>query len=198
QILTQLPLTTTVIDFWRLVHQYNVHVIVSFELDAISKDPTIANYLSDNMDSSLFVMNRGPSKVSELWEEQVIRIKSRKSRSRSGEQVLTHIKCTFTALDPSKLLTFVKHLRTLLPKTSGRIVYTCRNGAEFSGLACALILLLDRLDNDQCLAVPLTVGALKSIRPQVIPTLTQYKILYQILDRYNETSSSYSNLGDHK
>ncbi|CAL1548843.1 unnamed protein product [Lymnaea stagnalis] len=54
------------------------------------------------------------------------------------------------------------------------------------------------MDNDQRLTVPLVVGAIKTIRPQVIPTVEQYKVLYQVLQRYNETNSVYSNFNDPK
>ncbi|CAL1536346.1 unnamed protein product, partial [Lymnaea stagnalis] len=59
-----------------------------------------------------------------------------------------------------------------------------RDGARYSGLASVLINLLDRLDNSLYLNVPLVVGSIKSIRPQVIPTLDQYRTLHQVLKMY--------------
>ncbi|CAG5127330.1 unnamed protein product, partial [Candidula unifasciata] len=47
QILTQLPLPTTVIDFWRLVTQYKVSLIVAFERNLNTVDQTIADYLPE-------------------------------------------------------------------------------------------------------------------------------------------------------
>ena len=45
------------------------------------------------------------------------------------------------------------------------------NGADQCGLMCVQSILLDRLETDQCLTVPLVVGTIKAIRPQVIPTV---------------------------
>ena len=38
-------------------------------------------------------------------------------------------------------------------------------------MMCVQSILLDRLEADQCLTVPLVVGGIKAVRPQVIPTL---------------------------
>lgn len=45
-----------------------------------------------------------------------------------------------------------------------------RNGAKYSGIACVLGLLIDRIEKDQNLTVPIIVGTIKSIRPEVIST----------------------------
>lgn len=38
QFLTQIPLPTTVVDFWRLVTHFKVSLIVAFEVDPKEKD----------------------------------------------------------------------------------------------------------------------------------------------------------------
>lgn len=42
QILTQLPLPSTIADFWRLVTQYKVTVIVAFQAHLKSTDPVMS------------------------------------------------------------------------------------------------------------------------------------------------------------
>ena len=42
-ILTQLPLPSTVTDFWRLVTQFNVGLIVAFDLDPSQSDEVRVN-----------------------------------------------------------------------------------------------------------------------------------------------------------
>ncbi|KAI8726223.1 receptor-type tyrosine-protein phosphatase U, partial [Biomphalaria glabrata] len=69
------------------------------------------------------------------------------------------------------------------------------NGAELCGLACLLSLLIDRVDFDSQLNVPLVVGSVKSIRPEVCPTLDQYRTLYRVLEKYCEPSTVYTNGG---
>ncbi|CAL1541406.1 unnamed protein product [Lymnaea stagnalis] len=100
-----------------------------------------------------------------------------------------------TDLDPHKLLTFIKQARSYNALAKGMILYTCRNGARYSGLACVLSLLVDRMEHDSCLTVPLVVGSVKSIRPEVIPTVDQYRVLYDVLQRSTDTAQ-YGNVGN--
>ncbi|KAH9494744.1 hypothetical protein Btru_017771 [Bulinus truncatus] len=193
-LLTQLPMPTTFIDFWRLVTQYKVSLVVAFEVDSMMTDKTIANYLpSGNQPiiSSPIEIHSDSIKEDNFWEEQTLKVSIK-----SGHHSLIHLKCKDTELNASKLLHFVNKSRSYNAQVDGRILYTCRDGATFSGLACVLSLLLDRMDHDSCLTVPLVVGSIKSIRPEVIPTFEQYQMLYEALDRYNETTATYSNVDE--
>ncbi|CAL1532181.1 unnamed protein product, partial [Lymnaea stagnalis] len=209
QVLTQLPLATTVVDFWRLVMDYKVSLIVEFEFNLQSTDPSIADYLPSKSGESLtFGTNELriiSSKKSTLWEELQLSIRTTKKSTHVTSVSLTNItlkvsllKCFSTELDVKNLLLLLKHIRSCKSPGEERVLYMCRDGAKYSGLACVLTLLLDRMDNDLRLTVPLVVGAIKSIRPQVIPTLDQYRILYQVLHRYTESTSSYTNFGDYQ
>ncbi|XP_059173381.1 uncharacterized protein LOC131953936 [Physella acuta] len=203
QILTQLPMPNTVTDFWRLVAQYNVSLILAFNKGSSEKDETLGQYLPANMTTPLdcgpYEIHTGPVKSESLWEEQQITIKTVKKAitflpvNVTTESHVTHIASKSTDLNPKNLLKLVKHTRSNNVQAQGRVLYMCRNGAEYSGLACVLSLLLDRMDHDQSLTVPLVVGAIKCIRSQVIPSMDQYRCLYQVLQRYNELNTPYSN-----
>ncbi|KAH9494749.1 hypothetical protein Btru_017787 [Bulinus truncatus] len=198
-LLTQLPMPTTFIDFWRLVTQYKVSLVVAFEVDNMKTDKTIANYLpSGNQPiiSSALEIHSESIKEDSLWEEQTLKVTINNSVCKSGHHSLIHMKCKDTELNARKLLNLVNKFRSYNAQVDGRILYTCRDGASLSGLACVLSLLLDRMDHDSCLTVPLVVGSIKSIRPEVIPTFEQYKMLYEALNRYNETTATYSNMDE--
>ncbi|CAL1548037.1 unnamed protein product [Lymnaea stagnalis] len=138
------------------------------------------------------------------WEEQSISITVQKRKksliptptthSHFVDLSVTHLKYTSTVYNTEKFLAFLSHARSCSAH-QGKVLYTCRNGADMSGLACVLSLLLDRFDNDHYLTVPLVVGAVKTIRQQVIPTLDQYKMLYQLVKLYSESESVYYNHG---
>ncbi|CAL1529556.1 unnamed protein product [Lymnaea stagnalis] len=208
QFLTQLPLSTTVVDFWRLVTQFKVSVIIAFELDLKDSDETIGSYLPPNKGEILHCGNVEIEVKSETlgsaWEEQSLAVaihKKKKTRmsassSLTEEVSLTHFKYTGNFADSEKLLTFIQYVRLQQEQHDGRILYTCRNGADLSGFACILSLLLDRMDNDHYLTVPLVVGAVKTIRHQVIPTLDQYKALYNLLKLYITSDNIYCNFAD--
>ncbi|KAK0065014.1 receptor-type tyrosine-protein phosphatase T, partial [Biomphalaria pfeifferi] len=204
QIVSQLPMPTTVLDFWRLVTQYNITLIVAFEVDAMASDKTFEKYLPSKKDEvcvcSPFEIKSVYLQEQQLWQEQKLVVSLDKSRSYptlkpmdKASHSLVHMKCKFKDLKSSKLLSFITETRQRT-SPNGRVLYICRNGATYSGLACVLSLLLDRIDHDACITVPLVVGSIKSVRPEVIPTLEQYKILHDIIEKYSQTSNEYTNI----
>uniref|UniRef100_A0A2C9LIJ0 Tyrosine-protein phosphatase domain-containing protein n=1 Tax=Biomphalaria glabrata TaxID=6526 RepID=A0A2C9LIJ0_BIOGL len=132
----------------------------------------------------------------DLWEEQILKVRNEKSKSDSQDVV--HLKCKDTEMDVRKLLSLVLKIRAYTAYTSGRTLFLCRNGATFSGLCSVLSTVLDRLDEDAKVSVPLVVGAMKTVRPEVIPNLEQYRIVYEVLERYCTTASPYTNVGGEK
>ncbi|KAH9490858.1 hypothetical protein Btru_033661 [Bulinus truncatus] len=201
QIITQLPMPHTLTDFWSLVTQYNVSTMVAFEVDGMKSDKTFDSYLPLSTDcimtSSPFQIKSGHRTDEKLWHEQQLTVSIEKNsplcvKPKDPEHhKLTHIQCKFTELDCKKMLSFITEIRKKL-SADGRILYMCRNGALYSGLACVLSMLLDRMDNDSCINIPLVVGTIKSIRPQVIPTVEQYRLLYKILQLYIQKPNDYS------
>ncbi|KAK0068671.1 receptor-type tyrosine-protein phosphatase epsilon, partial [Biomphalaria pfeifferi] len=205
QYLTQLPLPSTVIDFWRLVTQMKVSLIIAFDLDLQDTDTTIGNYLPSSKGQQQHfgpvIVETMNSIKDESWEELTLTAtihKKRKKLSTSSthneETTVTHLKFTGNVHDGEKLLKFISYARSHSAQRVGKVVYTCRNGADLSGLACVLSLLLDRMDHDHHITVPLVVGALKTVRPQIIPTLVQYKLLYSILQQYSQCNNIYGNV----
>ncbi|XP_055884823.1 receptor-type tyrosine-protein phosphatase epsilon-like isoform X2 [Biomphalaria glabrata] len=190
-ILTQLPMPQTLVDFWRMVTEYKVSLVVSFESDTSATDESVAEYLPSNEDQVImctpFKISSAYRKETDLWEERNLTV-----HKKSEHHKLVHLKSKFTDLDSRKLLTFIKQLRSY--DASGKTVYMCRNGATYSGLISVLCNLMDRLDNDMSCSIPIAVGLIKSVRPQAISTLEQYKLLFDILLRYTENSSVYGNV----
>ncbi|CAL1534187.1 unnamed protein product [Lymnaea stagnalis] len=205
QLLTQLPMPKTVLDFWRMIKQYRISLIVAFELDAIANDETFGQYLPAGVEKTLncspYIVKMNDIKSSSLCEEQKLTVEMEKQKSLlslsstdQASQTVMHLKCLFTDFEPVKLLRFIKQVRSYNELADGRILYTCRNGAKYSGLASVLSLLLDRMEHDSCLTVPLVVGTIKTIRPEVISTVDQYRVLYQVLQRYSDNSVQYESL----
>ncbi|CAL1534185.1 unnamed protein product [Lymnaea stagnalis] len=206
-LLTQLPMPTTVVDFWRLVTQYNVSLIVAFEVQTMVTDKTFGNYsptaANQELKCSPYVIKSKATNKAALWEEQLLTVETEKRKSlvsvspnNNESQTVIHLKCLFTELDPDKLLSFLRQIRSYNALAQGRILYTCSNGAKYSGLACVLSLLLDRMEHDSYLTVPLVVGTVKTIRKEVILNLDQYSVLYDVLARYSDNFVTYDNFGN--
>ncbi|KAK3732864.1 hypothetical protein RRG08_056694 [Elysia crispata] len=204
-LLTQLPLPSTVTDFWRLVTQFNVGLVVAFDLDSTDSDDTIGEFLpkseTEPFENERYVVESrqeiGNSLVSEVTltvHQKAVKILDRLNLR--NKQTLTLLACKSKLLDPECALELHKKIKSCKRGGKSRVVYMCRNGADNSGLMCVHSILLDRLEADQCLTVPLVVGSIKAIRPQVIPTYDQYKCLYSILKLAHESQNVYGNVGD--
>ncbi|XP_059166877.1 receptor-type tyrosine-protein phosphatase T-like [Physella acuta] len=201
QILTQLPLPSTVVDFYRLVVQYKVAVVLALHGES-SAHTDVGHYLPDNptepLHCSPFEVTVGPATADNVCQQQTVTVQAMDRQSNSEldrAHTFTHLKTTLAAFDVKKLLKITKKVQSHSANSDGRVLYMCSDGAHLSGLLCVLTLLLDRMDHDRCLTVPLVVGSVKVIRPQVISSLTQYQLLYEVLERYNDTTSTYSNFG---
>ncbi|KAK3759016.1 hypothetical protein RRG08_016522, partial [Elysia crispata] len=204
-LLTQLPLPSTVTDFWRLVTQFNVGLVVAFDLDARNSDKTIGEFLpksdTEPFENERYVVESrqkiGNSLVSEVTltvHQKAVKILDRLSTR--NNQTLTLLMCKSTDLQPECVLELHKKINSCKRGGKSRVVYMCRNGADHCGMMCVQSILLDRLEADQCLTVPLVVGGIKAVRPQVIPTLDQYKCLYSVLKLAHESQNVYGNVGD--
>ncbi|KAH9508798.1 hypothetical protein Btru_050089 [Bulinus truncatus] len=196
-ILTQLPMPSTVIDFWRLVIQYRASLLVAFEFSAMLSDKSFGNYLLADRSFKTLPYEIHPTyhKQTNLWEEQRFTAHIRKTPFTSENHNIVHLKSLFTDFDPTKMVSFMKYIRSQ-NSLNKPIIFLCRNGASYSGFACALYLLMDRFDCDCYLSVPTVVGHMKSIRPEVIPNFEQYVLVHRVLQRYIELSSQYNNVGN--
>lgn len=200
-ILTQLPLPTTVTDFWRLITQYHVGLVVAFETESKDKDETIGEFLpeseSEPIRGALFEIQARVHGDNELWKELTVTVfKKRKSLlgNTAEQHHVTCLLCKDTSCQPQTVLEYQKKIRACRPGEQSRTLFMCRNGATFCGLMCVQSLLLDRLEVDQSLTVPLVVGAIRAIRPQVIPTVDQYKCLYDVLKLVHDSTNVYGNV----
>ncbi|RUS79049.1 hypothetical protein EGW08_013206 [Elysia chlorotica] len=177
-ILTQLPLPSTVTDFWRLVTQYHVGLVVALETDAKHTDKTIGEFLPQSdttpLYDTLFEVRSKTKEKCQLWQEISLTVSKNKKTilGNTGEQHhVTCLLCQDTDLDPETVLECLRKVKACESGKETRTLYMCRNGAAHCGFLSVQSLLLDRLEVDQCFTVPLMVGAVRAIRPQIIPSL---------------------------
>ncbi|XP_059168915.1 receptor-type tyrosine-protein phosphatase epsilon-like [Physella acuta] len=192
-IITELPVPTAVQEFWRLVDQYNVALIVAFQFDALMGDETFGNYLPPRNEQAMvqgqLEIVSADTESDELWEIQTLQISNKNLNHLPNivqeSKRVVHLKCGFTDLDPEKWLKLMRTIKSLEKRTDNRVLFICSNGAEYSGMAYVLSYMIDQLDNGY-LNIPYTVGTVKCLRPLVVPTLQQYKFLHQVIQLYNE------------
>ncbi|KAK3726778.1 hypothetical protein RRG08_059848 [Elysia crispata] len=204
-VLTQLPLPSTVTDFWRLVTQFNVGLIVAFDLDSSQSDETIGDFLpkseTEPFENDRYLVEARQHSEGRLVSEFTLTVHQKivlcmDDSIPETKKTLALLLCKSLKLDPESILDLQEQIRFRRGTGNARTIYMCRNGADYCGLMCVQSILLDRLKCDRCLAVPVVVGSIKAIRPQVIPTVDQYKCLYRVLKLAHDSQNVYGNLRD--
>ncbi|GFN78763.1 receptor-type tyrosine-protein phosphatase kappa [Plakobranchus ocellatus] len=184
-ILTQLPLPSTVTDFWRLVTQFNVRMVVAFEVESRATDESIADFLPETdgkpFQTDDIEINSTTVDDNSTVKHMYLTIQRKDSQDPCSSTDLHNVRltcllCKNVTLNPESVLGLVEKIQACRPSEDYRTVYMCR------------------LKVDNCLAVPLVVGAIKAIRPQVIPTVDHYKCLYQVLRLHYKTMNVYENV----
>ncbi|GFR65603.1 receptor-type tyrosine-protein phosphatase mu [Elysia marginata] len=80
-ILTQLPLPTTVTDFWRLVTQYNVGLIVTFDTESEKNDEMLGEFLpksvTEPFENDSFIVESQSAVESQLETEMSLTVQQK-------------------------------------------------------------------------------------------------------------------------
>ncbi|GFO40161.1 receptor-type tyrosine-protein phosphatase kappa [Plakobranchus ocellatus] len=132
-ILTQLPLPSTVNDFWRLVTQYRVSHIVAFEVDTKVTDETIGDFLPESetepLDTDRFEIRSTTVAENFAVKEMsvTVRMKDMQGPSSSNDQrTLTCLLCKNTTLDAEDVLELVAKIKACKSSETSRTIYMCR------------------------------------------------------------------------
>lgn len=199
-IITQMPLPHTVTDFWRLVFDHHVSNIVMMN-NANDDDESVGEYWpSDDC-------TYGPFRVELL------------SIDNCEDFSLLNIQLTYSSLSrQSKMIVrlFQYHgwpenqalptntvsLTSLISQVSRSsrdsrtepIIVHCMDGAERSGLFCAVAAVLDRLQMDKKINIPQTVLQLRTRRPQLVHSFEQFDFVYRAVLEHLESTQIYSNV----
>ncbi|WAR31481.1 PTPRA-like protein, partial [Mya arenaria] len=188
-IITQTPLHTTVIDFWKLVYDHQIHTIVMME-PMMYEDDTCAEYWpEDHMKQyePFFV------ETADVYQQENITIRNLKLTSMSHPKDPRHIRqFQFNAWSDSEfipksksmfldVIDLVNDWQTVNNNDTTPILVHCKDGATHSGLYIALSVLCEKIQSENEVDVYHTVKHLKRRRTQIIDTLDQYRFCYKAL-----------------
>ncbi|CAM5171544.1 unnamed protein product [Natator depressus] len=190
-IATQGPLPETINDFWQMIFQRKVKVIVM-----------------------LTELNEGDQQLcAQYWEEgkqryEGIEVEMKDVNLSSSYTIrafdVTHVKRKETRNvymyqyhrwngsdlpeNPKDLVTMILNLKQKLAAKSVTedsrysrsvpIVIHCRDGSEQTGVFCALLTLLESAETEDVIDVFQVVKSLRRERPGMVPTFEQYQFLY--------------------
>ncbi|XP_048256303.1 multiple epidermal growth factor-like domains protein 11 isoform X4 [Haliotis rufescens] len=194
-ILTQIPLTSTVVDFWRLVHDYDIRGIVLLE-NYTDLDAKCGVFWAKNNKPTKF----GPFNVGEGKTEKQTGFTTEKISYSLGteEKDVTVFRSSAwpqkSSLpeSPSSLLSLIDFLRQWNTGTSPLLV-VCRDGATRSGLFCVVASAVQRLLLEKEVALPQTIRIIRFVRKQVIPNREQFEFCFDSVKVYMDSFQEYSN-----
>ncbi|XP_048256337.1 uncharacterized protein LOC124122701 isoform X2 [Haliotis rufescens] len=194
-ILTQIPLTSTVVDFWRLVHDYDIRGIVLLENYTDLDAKCGVFWAKDNKPAKF-----GPFSVGEGKTEKQTGFTMEKISYSLGteEKDVTVFRSSAwpqkSSLpeSPSSLLSLIDFLRQWNTGTSPLLV-VCSDGATRSGLFCVVASAVQRLLLEKEVALQQTIRSIRFVRKQVIPNQEQFEFCFDSVKVYMDRFQEYSN-----
>ncbi|CAF0964408.1 unnamed protein product [Adineta steineri] len=193
-IVTQYPLSHTCIDFWRLVYDHNVSIIML--LESIPRDSKTIYYWSTNPGQAIlfgpFEIMLTSQKEDDQLIERVFELKCVNKSVYTNDRIRTIRQ--FQVKDNSHLLFIVKRfLKEMRTYNEQNVILQCLNGATWSGYFAALCNSIDKMQTEQIIDPFKIVRLLRAIRPQFIDQ-EQYENLFlsmrDYVQQYLTTTSS--------
>ncbi|NXQ85105.1 PTPRC phosphatase, partial [Nyctibius grandis] len=193
-IATQGPLQETISDFWQMVVQRKVKVIVMLTELKEGDQELCAQYWGDGkqtydgIEVQMTDVNCCPSYTIRAFD--VTHLKSKET-----QKVYQYQYHKWSGLDvpenPKDLVSMILNLKQKVPARpvtednrstrSVPLVVHCRDGSEQSGVFCALMTLLESAEIEEVIDVFQVVKALRRTRLGVVSTFEHYQFLYDTI-----------------
>lgn len=197
-ILTQMPLTDTVVDFWRMINDFEIKTIIMFNSES-SKTDNIGIYWPKEGEARY-----GPFSVrlrnQEKYNNYIERALSFSLIGEEHDRLVKQFQFTNWAENsnvPGSTDSFLQLLcdvETWQKETEAKpVVVHCLNGAQRSGLYCVISTVIERLKVEGDVAITQTIKRSRAIRQQIIPNYEQFQFCYECILHYMKTLETYSN-----
>ncbi|XP_067846722.1 receptor-type tyrosine-protein phosphatase C isoform X2 [Heptranchias perlo] len=188
-IATQTPLPDTIADFWMMVYQRKVKIIVM--LGKLKDDKDCTQYWEDgkktyeDIEVKLSDCNNNPEFIVRVFE---IRHTKRKETREVYQYHFHDWPESELPEDPSSLVNMIRSIKEKQSKhkepesnITPPLIVHCSDGAKQTGMFYALWNLLDSADTENVIDVLQTVKALRKQRSGMFLTFEQYQFLYDII-----------------
>jgi len=196
-VITQMPLPHTVGDFWRLIHDYSVSVVVMLN-DASESDESTAQYWPEEGESKTFGAFTIDCEQKDDEIELVSRTLKLTNYYRPSDPVrrVKQVQLTnWPAHQPVpssrnsvlRLSSLIDQFRANDGDTPTRVLVHCFAGAGRSGTFAACLCVIQQLKSIQTADVFSSVLQLRAVRPQLVETLDQYRFIYEVAMEYADS-----------
>ncbi|KAK3592252.1 hypothetical protein CHS0354_027126 [Potamilus streckersoni] len=197
-ILTQMPLTNTIIDFWRMINDFDIKTIVMLNSES-SKTDNIGIYWPREGEASYgpFSVRLTHQEKHKIYTERIMSfsvIGEENDRSVKQFQFTNWAENSNVPGSTDSVLQLLCDVEIWQKETEAKpIVVHCLNGAQRSGLYCVISTVIERLKVERDVAITQTVKRSRAIREQIIPNYEQFHFCYECILHYMKTLETYSN-----
>lgn len=179
-IVTQYPLPNTLIDFWRLVYDHKISIIMLIE--SIPRDSKSPPYWPMSSSQSLtfgpFEIVLNSQKEDDSLIEHIFHLTYQTKNPNIQLSDRQRTIRQFQIKDSSRLLSIVKRfLKEMKTRSEQNVLIQCLNGVTWSGYFTALCNAIDQMQTEQIIDPFKTVRLLRSNREQFI-NQNQYENLF--------------------
>ncbi|KAH9507492.1 hypothetical protein Btru_051291 [Bulinus truncatus] len=189
-IVTQSPLQATIMDFWKLVYDYDVRTIVMVE-NSSNKDDTCAEYwpsLDLKLFEPIFV------ETTAVYQQENITIRNFKIQSTQHPKVPARfvrqfqfnawVQPNLTPQSKTMMMDFIDTVfrwQDEVCQNESPVIVHCQDGATHSGLFVILAIMCEKMELEKQVDVYRTVKHCKRCRTQFIVDYDQYRFCYKTL-----------------
>ncbi|XP_013377403.1 PREDICTED: receptor-type tyrosine-protein phosphatase C isoform X2 [Chinchilla lanigera] len=193
-IAAQGPLKETIGDFWQMIFQRKVKVIVMLTELMHGDQEICAQYWGEGKqthgDLEVDIKDTSISPMYTVREFE-LRYSKRKDTRTVYQYQYTNWSVGQLPAEAKELVSMIQNLKQKLPKktsTEGNkyhksvpILVHCRDGSEQTGVFCALLNLMESAETEEVVDVFQVVKSLRKARPGMVSTYEQYEFLYDII-----------------
>nr|XP_036860605.1 receptor-type tyrosine-protein phosphatase C [Manis javanica] len=193
-IAAQGPLKGTIGDFWQLVFQRKVEVIVMLtELQNGDQEACAQYWGEEKQTFGDIEVDMTDARKSSAYTLRVFELRHSKRKDlRTVHQYQYHNwSGEELPAEPKELISMIQTLKQKLPKKnpternkhhkSASLLIHCRDGSQQTGVFCALLNLLESAETEEVIDVFQVVKSIRKARPGMVPTFEQYQFLYDII-----------------
>ncbi|XP_069400431.1 receptor-type tyrosine-protein phosphatase C isoform X2 [Ovis canadensis] len=193
-IAAQGPLKETVGDFWQMVFQRKVKVIVMLTELKSGDQEACAQYWEEgkqtygDVEVHMKDTNKSSAYTVRAFE---LRHSKRKDPRMVYQYQFNNWNGEELPAEPKELVLMIQNLKQKLPKKNSPegnkyhrnvpLLIHCRDGSQQTGVFCALFNLLESADTEEVIDVFQAVKSLRRARPGMVPTFEQYQFLYDVI-----------------
>ncbi|XP_043262792.1 receptor-type tyrosine-protein phosphatase F-like [Colletes gigas] len=198
-IATQLPLPGTVNDFWRMVAEYNVELIVMLQ-PPDPNDTTCCSIVPYEEFKPVPYINIKTKEFIEFefYTSQKLILVDNSEKPPTEQQVTILCSTEWKAgrnQDPpaTMMLMSLWQASEKIPRGDGPTVVVCHDGVTGCGLYLALSFLLEKMAVERECDVCLAIRAVRRSRPDFVRSLEQMEYLYDATITYFKYFETYAN-----